>query len=380
MARSTCPTTASRLIVDLDALCRNYASLCRKLAPAACGAVVKANAYGLGAVPVVEALRAAGCRLFFTAHLAEALDLMSVVDPTCQIVILNGLDPDCEAVCAEHGFVPVLNSMAQIERWRALAIARGRRLPAALQVDSGMSRLGLTIDDARAVSTTAIGDHIDLRLILTHLACADDPDHEENRAQRARFEEITRLFPGIPASIANSGAAFLTPEFHLDIARCGIALYGVAPTLAQPSELRSVVRLDARVIQIREIEVGTGIGYGFDHIARRPMRIATVGIGYADGISRRFALSGAAWYQQHRLPLVGRISMDSLAIDISDLPDGLLAEGGFVELIGPCQSLEAMADAVGTIPYEILTGLGRRHERLYVQNHRSERHAAGAWS
>ncbi|RYE51824.1 MAG: alanine racemase, partial [Hyphomicrobiales bacterium] len=200
MARITCPTASGRLTIDLNALRENYAAVSRRIAPAKCGAVVKANAYGLGAMPVVDALRRAGCTHFFMAHLAEALELAPVLDPTCQVFILNGLDPDCEPLCADHGFLPVLNSLAQVERWRALAIARRRRLPAALQVDSGMSRLGLTPAQATALSDTSLRDAIELRLIMTHLACADDVGRIENREQLKRFEEIARLFPDVATS------------------------------------------------------------------------------------------------------------------------------------------------------------------------------------
>lgn len=380
MARRTCPSAGSRLTIDLDALRENYATVSHRIAPAMCGAVVKANAYGLGALPVVGALRRAGCTRFFTAHLAEALDLAPALDPTCHVFILNGLDPDCEPLCAEHGFLPVLNSLAQVERWRALAIAQRRRLPAALQVDSGMSRLGLSPIEAATLSETSVRDDVDLRLIMTHLVCADEPDRSENRGQLERFEGIARRFPGVAASIANSGGVFLTRDFHMDIVRCGIALFGIATSSSQSCVLRSVVRLDARVVQIRLIDAGNGIGYGLDHVARRPMRIATIGIGYADGVPRRFSERGGAWYQNHWLPIVGRISMDSLTLDASNLPDDLLHDGAFVEFIGSAQPIEVIAESADTIPYEILTGFGRRHERLYLENNHMERYGAGAWS
>ena len=380
MARITCPTASGRLTIDLDALRENYAVLSHRIAPAKCGAVVKANAYGLGAIRVVDALRRAGCTLFFMAHLAEALELAPVLDPTCKVFILNGLDSDCEPLCADHGFLPVLNSLAQVERWRALAIARRRRLPAALQVDCGMSRLGLTFSEAAALSDTPVRDDVELRLIMTHLACADDASRIENREQLRRFEEIARLFPDIATSVANSGGVFLTPDFHKDVARCGIALFGISPSSSAAVALKAVVRFDARVVQIRHIEAGTGIGYGLDHVAKRSMRIATIGVGYADGVPRKFSERGGAWYQNHRLPVVGRISMDSLTVDISHLPDDLLHEGAFVELIGPDQPIQIIAEAVDTIPYEILTGFGRRHERVYLENNQMERYGAGTWS
>ncbi|MES1972913.1 MAG: alanine racemase [Pseudomonadota bacterium] len=379
MASMTCPSFSSRLTIDLNAVRQNYAQLARRVAPAECGAVVKANAYGLGALAVGAALRREGCKTFFTAHLSEALDLAPALAPDCRIFILNGLDPDCEQFCAERGFLPVLNTLDQVERWRALAIRCQRRLPAALQVDTGMSRLGLALHQVERLSRTTKLKDLDLQLVMTHLACADTPDRAENGVQLDRFRRICLLFPGIRRSIANSGGSLLSAAFHMDLARCGVALFG-APPSTQPVTLRPVVKLDARVIQLRAIETGSGIGYGLDHVATAPMRIATIGIGYADGVPRRFAATGAAWYRTHRLPVVGRISMDSLALDVTHLPDDLLFEGAFVELIGPHQPLESLADATDTIAYEILTGLGRRHQRVYLEQNRTEIYCPGALS
>lgn len=376
MATMTCPSFSSRLTIDLDAVRQNYALLARRAAPAECGAVVKANAYGLGIGPVAAALHREGCKTFFTAHLSEALDLAPAIPPDCRIFILNGLDPDCEPLCAERGFVPVLNTLDQVERWRAFAIRCQHRLPAALQVDTGMSRLGLSHDQVEWLSRDSGLREIDLQLVMTHLACADDPDRADNSAQLSRFRQTCLLFPGVPASIANSGGSLLSAAFHLDLTRCGVSLFGVPPS-TRPVTLRPVARLEARIIQLRAISQGSGIGYGLDHIAAAPMRIATLGIGYADGVPRSFAATGAAWHLTHRLPVVGRISMDSMAVDVTHLPDDLLSEGMFVEVIGPQQPIESVAAAAGTIAYEILTSLGRRHHRVYLEECRTEVRAPG---
>ncbi|MBS0283741.1 MAG: alanine racemase [Proteobacteria bacterium] len=366
MANDVCATGSSRLTIDLDAIRANYRLLAARVAPAACGAVVKADAYGLGAAQVAPVLRDAGCGIFFVAQLCEAIELRAAIGAAGDIFILNGLDPGCEALCAAHGFVPVLNSASQAARWRALARERGAALPAALQVDSGMSRLGL---DAAAVEALA-GDagfarEVSLRLLMTHLACADEPDNPANAAQLARFGAARALFPGVPASIANSGGSFLPDGFHCDVARAGIALYG-APPSALAEGLRPVAALSARVIQIRAIGAGTGVGYGLDYVARERRRLATIGIGYADGWPRPLSGTGAARHQGRRLPIVGRVSMDSMTVDISALADDALSEGDFVELLGTSQSLDDVAGDAGTISYEILTQLGRRHRRLYV--------------
>ncbi|MCW6529803.1 alanine racemase [Sphingomonas sp. MMSM20] len=366
MAKHLCPTSSSRLTIDLGAIRDNYRLIAARIAPAMCSAVVKADAYGLGAARVAPMLRDAGCGIFFVAQLGEAIALREALGAGSEILILNGVDPGGERLCADHGLIPVLNSLSQVERWRTLARERGTALPAALQVDSGMSRLGL---DARSVATladdAAFPREVSLRLLMTHLACADAPGNSANEAQLARFALARARFPGVPASIANSGGSFLPEEFHCDVARPGIALYGVAPS-ALAEGLRPVATLAARVIQIREIEAGTGVGYGLDYIASERRRLATVGIGYADGWPRHLSNVGAVWHQGTRLPITGRVSMDSLTVDISALPDEALAEGDFVELLGPSQTLDDVAGEAGTIAYEILTQLGRRHERRYV--------------
>lgn len=359
---------SSRLTVDLDALRANYRTIADRVAPARCGAVVKANAYGLGIARVAPTLYREGCRTFFVAQLCEAEPLARAIAPDAAIFILNGPAPGSEARFAHAGFLPVLGSRSQLDGWRSLAQAQGRALPAALQIDSGMSRLGLPPAEAIALAADpALGHEIDVRLLMTHLACADEPEHSANAAQLARFDSVRTHFPAVPASIANSGGAFLPPAFHHDLVRPGIALYGADPG-PHAEGLRPVVRLDARVIQIRAIVAGAGVGYGLDHIAAAPQRLATLALGYGDGWPRSLGGAGAAWHRGVRLPIAGRVSMDSLTVDITALPDGALAEGDFVELLGPSQSLADVALDAGTIAYEILTRLGTRHARAYVED------------
>ncbi|HWK36253.1 MAG TPA: alanine racemase [Sphingomonas sp.] len=367
-----CPSYASRLTVDLAAIRANYRLIADRVAPAACAAVVKANAYGLGVAQVAPALYREGCRTFFVAQLGEAITVRAAIGPDATILILNGLNPGCEAMCAEAGFVPVLNAAGQVARWRDLARTGGRPLPAALQADTGMSRLGLDADAIVALAQDRdFAAQVPLRLLMTHLACADAPGNPANADQLARFDAVRALFPGVPASIANSGGAFLSPDYRCDLARPGVALYGVAPA-PDIDGLRPVVRLDARIVQIRTVGAGAGVGYGLDYRAPAARRLATVGIGYADGWPRRLGGVGAAWHDGQRLPIVGRVSMDSLTVDISDVAPDRLNEGDFVELIGPHQTLDDVARDAGTIAYEILTSLGPRHQRAYVDGAATE--------
>lgn len=358
-----------RITIDLDAIRANYEGLATAVAPVRVGAVVKADAYGLGAAPIVRALADAGCRDVFVAFLREALQLRTQLSASVRIHVLNGLAPGEEELCAARHVVPVLNSLAQARRWRDTARSVGSALPAALQVDTGMSRLGMAPDEVVALlEGSDFTEDVELSLLMTHLACADEPDHAANRRQLDRFQALAgRVAPGAPLSIANSAASGLAPAFHGDLVRAGLALFGAAPSPGFIGRLRSVVRLEARVIQVRSVEAGTGVGYGLTYTAPRPSRLATVAVGYADGWPRRLGGRADAWFGGVRLPIVGRVSMDSMTLDATALPPGVLDEGDHVELIGPDATLEAVAAQAGTTPYEILTGLGPRLRRNYVE-------------
>lgn len=361
------------LTIDCGALTDNYRLLRAQVAPARAAAVVKANAYGLGALDVVPELIAAGCRDFFVAHLGEALELLPTLreahgspgEAEPDLYVLNGLMPGSEGTCAAAGIIPVINSLSQLARWAGTAAARGEKLPAVLQFDSGMSRLGMAPADAEAIIRDGLADTLDIRAIMSHLASADEPDNPQNDDQLRVLRAIAAAFPDALVSFANSGGAFLGADYHGALARPGIALYGGAPTAARENPMRPVVRLDVRVIQTRSVPVGARIGYGGAFVATSPMRLATLAVGYADGLPRCLGNRGAAWFEGVRLPMVGRVSMDSLIVDASALPEGALVEGALVELIGPHQSLDELATAAGTISYELLTQLGRRYHRRY---------------
>lgn len=372
MASDVCASATSQLTIDLGAVRANYRALAERAAPAVCGAVIKADAYGLGARRVAAALYREGCRSFFVAQLCEALKLAGTAGAECTIYVLNGLDPGCEEQCATHRFIPVLNSASQVDRWRSLARAKGTPLAAALQVDSGMSRLGLSPQATAALAKDkAFKREVNLHLLLTHLACADEPERTINATQLQRFEMMRALFPGTPASIANSSGLFLDARYHLDVVRPGLALFGATPN-AVAGTLRPAVQLHARVLQIRQIAAGEGVGYGHDYIADASRRLATIGVGYADGWPRSIANACAVWFDGHRLPLVGRVSMDSFTVDVSALPTSVLIEGDFVELLGPSQSIADAARYAGTIAYEMLTSLGQRHQRVYREGATTE--------
>lgn len=355
------------LTVDLDALVSNWRVLSRRVAPGACAAVVKADAYGLGAARVVPTLLRAGCREIFVAHLDEALALVPLMPAEARLFVLNGVTPGAEAEAAAAGVLPVLNSLPQVTAWSGLARRLGRALPAAIQVDSGMARLGLSPRETVALAATpAHLEGVAVAYVMSHLACADEPGHPANRAQLREFESMRRRLPVAPASLANSSGVFLGAAWHFDLARPGAALYGLNPQPGQPNPMAPVVRLAARVIETREVDAGEGVGYGHSWVAPEPMRLATLSIGYADGWLRSLSGRLAAWTGDRRMPVVGRVSMDSLIVDARSVPESAVQPGALVDLIGRHQDVDAVADAAGTIGYEILTGLGPRLARRYT--------------
>jgi alanine racemase len=356
-----------RLTVDLKAIGDNYRALAAKAPASIVGAVIKADAYGLGAERVGSALAAAGCRDFFVAHLSEALSVRDALPDGARLYVLNGLQPGAEGACAAAGVIPVINSLEQARRW---AWSGGDGRPAALQIDSGMARLGLSGPDVVALATDrALLDRLSIQLIMSHLACADEPGRPANRAQAERFRQLAAHLPPAPLSLANSGGVGLGEAFHMDLVRLGVSLYGVDAAPGAAPSMTPVVRLNARVIQVRSVGAGDGVGYGLDYARATPGDIATIGVGYADGWPRSLGGRGKAYYGGIALPIAGRVSMDSITLDVTALSErGIRLElGDEVELLGPHQDLAAVAADAGTIPYEILTGLGRRFHRSYAE-------------
>lgn len=355
------------LTVDLVALASNWRTLRDIAAGAECAAVVKADGYGTGLEPSGTALWQAGARTFFVAHPDEGRRLRAVL-PEATIYVLNGLPPGAAPALADAVLRPVLGSLAEIEEWAGFC--RGRApLPAALHVDTGMNRLGLAAGEAETLVER--GDLLTAfspALIMSHLACADMPDHPLNRLQLERFRQFRALFPGLPASLANSAGILAGPAYHFDLVRPGIALYGAESVERRPP-LAPVATLAARVIQVRDAQAGETVGYGATRSLAHDSRIAILSIGYADGYLR--AAGSADWRQGasvafsgRRAPLLGRVSMDLVAVDVTDIPR--VERGEHAEMFGPTILVDEVARAAGTIGYELLTGLGSRYARHYV--------------
>ncbi len=356
---------AAELTVDLGALAANFRLLRDRAAPARCAAVVKADAYGLGVAEVARCLLAEGCDTFFVATLDEAIALRAVLPSTgtgsAEIVVLDGFFAGEAAVFREFQLTPTLNDPGQITAWRD---AFGGETAAAIHLDTGMSRLGLAPADWGVIE----GDSgITVRYLLSHLACADEPAHPMNEQQRRMFAEITAQ-PDAIRSLAASSGVFLGSGWHFGMVRPGICLYGGAP---HPDEdnpennpMAPVVRLQARVLQIRNVDAPETVGYGAMHRFSGPARVATVAAGYADGYPRALSGQGVVWSGDTAMRVLGRVSMDMITVDATALPD--LDSGDVVDLIGPYYGVDDMARDAGTISYEILTRLGRRFGRRYL--------------
>lgn len=354
------------LTIDLAALARNYERLAAEVAPARAAAVVKADAYGLGADRVAPKLYAHGCRHFFVAQFAEAQRLRPLLPADATFFVLNGLQPGNEDACAREGIVPVINSLEQWRQWAGAARALGRNLPAVLQFDTGMARLGVPPEERAVLAGLLKAESgIDVLFIMSHLASADETTSEQNSDQLAEMSRVAAEFPQFPISFANSGGIILGEAYHGVLARPGIALYGGAATAGRANSMEPVVRLDIAVVQTRTVPAGTRVGYSGSHVTAKTTRLATIAAGYADGLLRSLSSKGAVYHDGIRLPIVGRVSMDSITVDISALPEDRLKLGSLVEVLGPHQTLEDVARDAGTISYEILTGLGSRYARQY---------------
>ena len=355
----------ARLTIDLGAIAANWQQLAAA-APGDVAGVVKADGYGLGAAPVARALQAAGARHFFVAHLTEGMAVRAALGPGPLVAVLNGFPPGADGDAA---LVPVLNGLGDIAARTDAARAAGQALPAILHVDTGMARLGLDAAELdRVAADPGLLAGLDLLYLMTHLACADEPGHPLNAAQAHRFAAARARLPAMPVSFANSSGLFLGPDFGSDLARPGCALYGINPMPGRPNPMRQTVTLDAPVLQVREIGPGETVGYGAGWTAPRPSRIATVAAGYADGYLRSLSGRAAGIIAGRPVPLVGRVSMDLITFDVTDVPE--LSPGDSIrligpDLIGPGQTPDDIAARAGTIGYEILTSLGQRYRREY---------------
>lgn len=361
-------TNASRLTVDVDAVIANYRMIADRLGPASsAAAVVKADAYGLGLTRIAGALWRSGCREYFVARLDEGVALRSLV-PEATIHVFDGVAPGTAGEFARHGLIPVINSLPQLARWRRQAVDAGSALPTVVHVDTGMARLGLDEPEfAELVERPDLLDGLAVTVIASHLASADEAASDQPEQQLERFRQVRKALPMGRASLANSAGVFRHPDFHFDLARPGYALYGGHPQPdSGPNPMRPVVAVEAPVLQVRHARAGDTVGYGASRRLKQSALLATVGVGYADGFLRSASDRGAVAIGEHLAPILGRVSMDLITVDVTDLPAGAVDEGTWVEVIGPHRPIDDVAADAGTIGYEMLTSLGARYRRRYV--------------
>lgn len=342
------------LSIDLKAIAANWRRLQGMLKPGAlCAGVVKADAYGTGMKMVAPTLYKVGCRDFFVANLDEGISLRKIL-PQARIFVFEGVWGGYCQEFQENSLIPVLNTLEQTKIWGEFSQGQ---YPSALHINTGMNRLGLDIED---VSQFQVCSPL---LLISHLACADQPKHTLNQEQ---LEKFRRIKTQIPRSFANSSGIFLGPDYHFDLARPGAAIYGISPREDGFNPLRQAITLEARILQIREIPAGASVGYGATWRTQEPRKIATLGVGYADGYLRALSNRGAGYIGGYRVPLVGRVSMDLVTFDITGVPEHLCQIGGLIELMGSHYTVDDLAAASGTIGYEVLTSLGNRYYRRYI--------------
>lgn len=354
----------TRITIDLDALAHNYATLRARAGDAEVAPAVKADAYGLGAGPVADRLWAEGARSFYVARLAEGVSLrQSLGDREATIYVLDGATPGSGDTLEGARLIPVLNSLPQVEAWNVQA--RSGRLRAALHIDTGMNRLGLRPEELKVlVGSIDRLKRLDIELVVSHLACAETPEHPLNATQLARFQEAATLLPGVRRSLANSGGLFLGEAYRFDQARPGVSLYGGGPEGRPHPEIRAVATVEAPILQVRVVPRGESIGYGAGWTASDNTRVAIVAAGYADGVPRAAYPRGEVWFDGARRPMLGRVSMDLIAVDVTDCDAA--RPGAMVELFGRNLPVDDAADAAGTSAYERLTRLSLRGARRYI--------------
>jgi alanine racemase len=361
------------ITVDLGSIAANWRALAHKVRPARCAAVVKADAYGLGAERIIATLARAGCSAFFIATPDEAEQARRIA-PDADIFALDGLVGNAAAAFAHLGVKPVLSTLDDVVAWSALCRARGESLPAAFHIDTGLHRLGIPVRDVRRLlAEPSMMAGIDLQLVMSHLASADNPRDPKNRDQLLAFETLSSLFPGVARSLAASDGLMLGDAYHFDLVRPGYALYGGQASQLAPAPVQSAVTVAARILAVADVAPGETVGYGATWRAKRPSRVATIAAGYADGVPRNASApdgrpGGHILISGHLAPIVGRVSMDLITVDVTDLPEGAAMPGEFARLIAEDLTIEDVGTSAGTIGYEILTRLGRRFARLYLDD------------
>jgi|TARA_Y100000814_G_scaffold233099_1_gene176911 alanine racemase len=370
-------TSNANLLIDLKSIEANWSILKELNAPSSTAAVVKSDAYGLGVNKIIPTLISAGCKTFFVATIEEAIVVRRLIAEN-KILVLFGINTFEEAsTCIEYNLTPVLNHLGQLEIWKKIVskddkgIGRPTPKEAWLHLDTGMTRLGFPNEELEAIKTNPeLINNLNIGGVMSHLVCSENVNNPINAAQLSRFTKIKLWLESYIKfnamwSLANSSGVFLGPAYHFDITRPGAALYGINPQPEKKSIMNEVVRLQAKILQVQRVDTNQTVGYGATYKVKKPGRIATIGVGYADGYMRAGSGFAQAYIGDFRIPVVGRISMDLITLDISAVPERYSHVGSIVDLIGPNYSVDSLAKDSGTIGYEILTSLGKRYNRTW---------------
>lgn len=353
------------LEINTGAIVHNYKTLQSMLSKSRCAAVLKADAYGFGVKEIAPILMQEGCSSFFVAHLEEGLFLRNLLKDA-RIYVLSGLLPGTTDLFVEENLVPVLNSFEMVKLWIQEAQKRGKKLPCVLHFDTGMRRNGFDqLDLAHLFEALQELNNLDIQLIMSHLVSSHDGKDPLNRLQRDLFEILRCHFPHAKASLADTGGIYLGSDFHYDLVRPGKGLFGFFTPPQNETPLKPCLKLFGRVLQIRTAHKGESVGYGATHILTRESKLATIGIGFADGYDRRLSNTGHVEFQGFKAPITGRISMDYTVVDVTDIPETLCYSGGWAELVNDTLTLDTLAHTIGTISRELSTGFSKRLMRIY---------------
>lgn len=359
----------ANLTIDLEAIAANYRFFCELAGSARTAAVVKANGYGCGAIEVSNRLVAEGCDLLFVAQLDEAIQLReaATIPSSVDICVFSGVPKNAEDYFQNKQLVPIFNSLDQLQKWADYCRQEQRLLPAVPFFDTGLNRLGMPKDEVmNLISDPDQMADFATSFYMTHLACADEPKNEMNNNQLEQFLGLIGQLPAAPLSISNSAGCLLGGRYIQNITRPGYGLYGGQPSQVPTPEIKPVVTLKAPILQVRSVSPGETTGYGATKRFDLPARVATIGVGYADGVLRHLSNSGAGFIEDFKVPIAGRVSMDLISFDVTAVPDSLVQPGAEIELIGPHQTIDELGGSAGTLGYEILTSLGNRYRRIYV--------------
>jgi alanine racemase len=353
-------------IINLDNLAKNYTKIQSKIGNVQIGSVLKADSYGFGAIPIGKRLYKEGCRSFFVATLAEGVAIREFLNSDAQIFVLSGLLDNTEDMLVSNSLTPVLNGIYQANLWINHAKRLNRRLDAVVHVDTGMYRNGFSAEDI-AANYGRITANLNISFVMSHLACADVPEHKKNLEQLNKFRDILKTLGNPKGSLSATYGFFLGKDYLFDLIRPGKTLYGIAIRDDKVGSMLPIADIFSRIVQINSLKAGETVGYGATFTAARDTKTVTLGIGYADGFMRKFSGFGYGFLGGKKIPMIGRISMDYVVLDATDVDEVHLKIGAWVALTRtPDYTLEKWALELGTLPYEIACRFGQRVKRIYL--------------